>query len=35
MSELIHKDQREVSFKMTLVVHKVEGRIWETTEKAI
>ena len=35
VSELIHKNQREVAFKMTLVVKKVEGRIWENTEKAI
>jgi hypothetical protein len=35
LSDLIHKDQKEVGFSMTLYAGKAEVHIWPTTEKAI
>jgi hypothetical protein len=35
LSDIIHKDKKEVAFKLTLDVAKVEGRIWQNCDKAV
>jgi hypothetical protein len=35
VSDIIHKDKKEVGFMLTLEVGKVEARIWKSTESAL